>query len=107
MSKYFFTLLFFPFLICLSQQEGPIISQKLENPEIINRQHIQKRSKIWIEPQWKFDNGNYIWVSGHWAQKRVGYQFINGYWIKKEDGWSWVDGYWEKISIKKWRNLYS
>ena len=83
------------------------MSKTIKNPETSTKQYIQKRSKAWIDGQWKLENGNYIWKSGHWVQKRVGYQFINGYWIQKENGWTWVDGYWEKISIKKWKNLYS
>ena len=93
--------------ICFSQQEGPIISQKLEAPETTTKQYIQKRSQIWIEGQWKVENNNYIWVSGHWVCKRMGYHFINGQWQQKENGWVWTDGYWELIPIRKWKNLYS
>ena len=63
MKNYFFSLLIYSVFICFSQQEGPIILQKLENPEEITKQYIQKRSQIWIEGQWKIENNKYVWVS--------------------------------------------
>tara|TARA_B100000902_G_scaffold389625_1_gene437109 strand:+ start:730 stop:1053 length:324 start_codon:yes stop_codon:yes gene_type:complete len=107
MKNYFVNLLILFSFICFSQQQGPIISQKLETPEKIIKQYIQKRTQTWIEGQWKVENNNYIWMSGHWVQKRIGYHFINGKWMQKENGWAWLNGYWEAVSIKKWKILYS
>ncbi len=91
----------------LIQAEGPILKDKLLNPEKIEKQTIQKRSHTWIEAQWKVINNQYQWKSGYWEEKRIGYVFVNGYWDKKTNGWAWKEGYWKKIDLKKWMNLYS
>jgi len=90
-----------------AQNEGPILAEKLEMPEKLVKQTLQKRSLIWIDGQWKIENNKYIWVSGHWEAKKIGYVFINGKWIKKSKGWMWTDGYWKKIDLNKWMNLYA
>jgi hypothetical protein len=90
-----------------AQTQGPILAEKLEAPETIVKQTLQKRALIWIDGQWEVQNGEYIWVSGHWENKKIGYVFINGKWTKKGKGWIWTDGYWKKIDINKWLNLYA
>ena len=91
----------------MGQQEGPVLPNKLVNPQDFVEQFIKKRSYTWIDGQWKIDGGKYVWIDGHWVPKRIGYHYINGKWIKKDNGWAWLDGYWEPISIKKWKTLYS
>ena len=90
-----------------AQNQGPILAEKLEIPEKIVKQHIKKRSAIWIDGQWKVENNQYIWVSGHWEAKKIGYVFVNGTWTKDSQGWVWTDGYWKQIPIKKWKLLYA
>jgi hypothetical protein len=107
MKKKIFNLLLVSTFFCFGQKEGPIVLNKLDNPEPIKKITIQKRSQTWIEGQWNVDNNNYKWVTGHWVPKRVGYRFINGLWIEKGNGWVWRDGYWETVPIKKWKLMYS
>ena len=95
------------FFITFCSADGPILKEKLTNPEEYKRQTLQKRSFIWIDGQWEVDNNTYKWVSGHWVPKRMGYVFINGTWEKKSNGWTWKEGYWKKINMNKWINLYS
>jgi|TARA_B100001113_G_C20561216_1_gene384816 hypothetical protein len=90
-----------------AQNQGPVLAEKLEMPEKIVKQHIKKRSAIWIEGQWKVENNQYIWVSGHWEAKKFGYVFVNGTWTKGPQGWVWTEGYWQQIPIKKWKLLYA
>ena len=90
-----------------AQNQGPILAEKLEMPEKIVKQHIKKRSAMWIEGQWKVENNQYIWVSGHWEAKKIGYVFVNGTWTKGSQGWIWTDGYWKQIPIKTWKLLYA
>ena len=87
--------------ISTAQNQGPVLAEKLEMPEKIVKQTLQKRSLMWIEGQWTIENNQYIWVSGHWATKKIGYVFINGQWSKKSKGWTWTNGYWKKININK------
>ena len=90
-----------------AQNQGPILAEKLEAPETIVKQTLQKRAFIWIDGQWEVQNGEHVWVSGHWENKKIGYVFINGQWTKKSKGWTWTNGYWKKININKWLNLYA
>ncbi len=90
-----------------AQNQGPVLAQKLEAPETIVKQTLQKRALIWIDGQWKVENNQYIWVSGHWENKKVGYVFINGKWTKNSKGWVWTDGYWKQIDINKWISLHA
>ena len=90
-----------------AQTQGPILAQKLDAPEKLVKQTLQKRALIWIDGQWTVESGEYIWVSGHWENKKIGYVFVNGQWTKKSKGWVWTDGYWKKIDLNKWMNLYS
>ena len=90
-----------------AQNQGPVLAEKLESPEKIVKQTLQKRSLTWIEGQWKVENNQYIWVSGHWATKKIGYVFVNGKWTKNSKGWMWTEGYWKQIALNKWMNLYA
>ena len=90
-----------------AQTQGPILAEKLDAPEKLVKQTLQKRALIWIDGQWKVESGEYIWVSGHWETKKIGYVFVNGKWTKKSKGWVWTDGYWKKIDLNKWMNLYA
>ena len=90
-----------------AQNQGPILAEKLDAPEKLVKQTLQKRALIWIDGQWKVESGEYIWVSGHWETKKIGYVFVNGKWTKKSKGWVWTDGYWKKIDLNKWMNLYA
>ena len=90
-----------------AQTEGPILADKLEAPETIVKQTLQKRAFIWIDGQWEMQNDKYIWVSGHWESKKIGYIFINGEWTKTSKGWVWKEGYWKKIDINKWMTLFA
>ena len=91
--------------ITQASSNGPVLKEKLENPEKNVRQTLQKRAFIWIEGQWEIINNTYQWKSGHWEEKRVGYVFVNGLWEKTGKGWSWKEGYWKKIDISKWYSL--
>ena len=90
-----------------AQTQGPVLAEKLEMPEKLVKQTLQKRSLIWIDGQWKVENNKYIWVSGHWETKRIGYVFIDGKWKKTSKGWVWTDGYWKKIDLNKWMTLFA
>ena len=90
-----------------AQNQGPIVAEKLEVPENIIKQTMQKRALIWIDGQWKIENNQYIWMKGHWEAQKVGYVFVNGTWSKKSKGWVWTEGYWKKINIHKWMSLYA
>ena len=90
-----------------AQNQGPVLAQKLEAPETIVKQTLQKRALIWIDGQWKIENNQYIWVSGHWETKKIGYIFINGEWKQTSKGWVWKEGYWKKIDFNKWMSLYA
>jgi hypothetical protein len=90
-----------------AQTQGPILAEKLEMPEKIVKQTLQKRALIWIDGQWKIEDNQYIWVSGHWETKKIGYIFINGEWKKTSKGWIWTEGFWKKIDINKWMTLYA
>jgi hypothetical protein len=90
-----------------AQTQGPILAEKLEMPEKLVKQTLQKRSLIWIDGQWKVEDNKYIWVSGHWETKRIGYVFIDGKWKKTSKGWIWTDGYWKKIDLNKWMTLFA
>ena len=48
-----------------AQTQGPILAEKLDAPEKLVKQTLQKRALIWIDGQWKVESGEYIWVSGH------------------------------------------
>ena len=89
-----------------AQNQGPVLAEKLEMPEKIVKQTLQKRALTWIEGQWKIENNTYIWVSGHWENKKIGYVFINGKWEKNSKGWIWTEGYWKKIELNKWMNIH-
>ena len=39
-----------------AQTEGPILAEKLEAPETIVKQTLQKRALIWIDGQWEVQN---------------------------------------------------
>ena len=39
-----------------AQNQGPVLAQKLEAPETIVKQTLQKRALIWIDGQWKVEN---------------------------------------------------
>ena len=93
--------------ISTAQNQGPVLAEKLEIPEKIVKQTLQKRSLMWIEGQWKVENNQYIWVSGHWATKKIGYVFVNGKWNQNSKGWMWTEGYWKQIELNKWMNLYA
>ena len=90
-----------------AQTQGPILAEKLEMPEQIVKQTLQKRALIWIDGQWQIEDNQYIWVSGHWENKKIGYIFINGEWKKTSEGWTWKEGFWKKIDINKWMTLYA
>ena len=90
-----------------AQNQGPILAEKLEAPEQLIKQTLQKRALIWINGQWEVKNDEYIWKSGHWENKKIGYVFINGKWSKGSKGWVWTEGYWKKIDVNKWMNLYA
>tara|TARA_B100000427_G_scaffold301024_1_gene283911 strand:- start:329 stop:712 length:384 start_codon:yes stop_codon:yes gene_type:complete len=90
-----------------AQNQGPILAEKLEAPEQLIKQTLQKRALIWIDGQWEVTNNEYIWKSGHWENKKIGYVFINGKWSKGSKGWVWTEGYWKKIDLNKWMNLYA
>ena len=93
--------------ISSAQNQGPVLAEKLDAPELIVKQTLQKRAVIWIDGQWKVENNQYVWVSGHWEAKKVGYVFVSGEWTKKSSGWAWTEGYWKKINMKKWMNIYA
>ena len=93
--------------ISIAQNQGPILAEKLDVPEKIVKQTLQKRSLIWIKGQWKIENNQYIWISGHWTQKKIGFVFVDGKWSKKAKGWRWEEGYWKQIGINQWMNLYA
>ena len=93
--------------ISTAQNQGPVLAEKLEMPEEIVKQTLQKRALIWIDGQWKIEGNKYIWVSGHWENKKIGYVFVNGNWDKSSKGWTWTDGYWKEIELTKWMNLYA
>jgi|TARA_B100000614_G_C14346091_1_gene410975 hypothetical protein len=93
--------------ISTAQNTGPVLAEKLEAPEQIVKQTLQKRALIWIDGQWKIENNQYIWVSGHWETKKIGYIFINGKWEQTSKGWVWEEGYWKKIDFNKWMSLYA
>ena len=93
--------------ISKAQNVGPILVNKLDAPEQLAKQGIQKRALTWIDGQWKVENDKYIWVSGHWTNKKMGYVFINGTWDKSSRGWAWEEGYWKKINMSKWMNIYA
>ena len=90
-----------------AQNQGPVLAQKLEAPETIVKQTLQKRALIWIDGQWKIDNNKYVWVSGHWETKKIGYVFVNGQWTENNRGWTWTEGYWKAIDLNKWMILYA
>ena len=90
-----------------AQTQGPVLAEKLEMPEKLVKQTLQKRALIWIDGQWKIENSQYKWVSAHWEAKKIGYVFINGKWSKSSKGWTWIDGYWKEIDLHKWMNLYA
>jgi len=90
-----------------AQNIGPILSDKLDAPETIVKQNLQKRTLTWIDGQWKIENNQYKWVSGHWTNKKMGYVFINGKWKESAKGWAWKEGYWKKIELSKWMTLYA
>ena len=90
-----------------AQNQGPILAEKLEAPEQLIKQTLQKRALIWIDGQWEVKNNEYIWKSGHWENKKIGNVFINGKWSKGSKGWVWTEGYWKKINVNKWMNLYA
>ena len=93
--------------ISQAQNVGPILANKLDAPEQLAKQSIQKRALTWIDGQWEIKNDKYIWVSGHWANKKIGYVFINGVWEKSSKGWRWKEGYWKQVSMNTWTNLYA
>ena len=93
--------------ISIAQNQGPILVEKLDVPEKIVKQTLQKRSLIWIKGQWKIENNQYVWISGHWTQKKIGFVFVDGKWSKKSKGWIWEEGYWKQIGINQWMNLYA
>ena len=90
-----------------AQNQGPVLAEKLETPEKIVKQTLQKRALIWIDGQWKIDNNKYVWVSGHWKTKKIGYVFVNGQWSENNRGWTWTEGYWKTIDLNKWMILYA
>ena len=90
-----------------AQNQGPVLAQKLEAPETIVKQTLQKRALFWIDGQWKIDNNKYVWVSGHWETKKIGYVFVNGQWSENNRGWTWTEGYWKAIDLNKWMILYA
>jgi len=93
--------------VSIAQNKGPVLAEKLEAPEQIVKQTLQKRALIWIDGQWKIEDNQYIWVSGHWETKKIGYLFINGEWKQTSKGWVWKEGYWKKIDFNKWMSLYA
>ena len=93
--------------ISTAQNQGPVLAEKLDAPEQLVKQTLQKRALTWIEGQWEIQNNQYIWVSGHWKTKKIGYVFINGKWDKSSKGWTWTEGYWKQIDMHKWMNLYA
>ena len=93
--------------ISIAQNQGPVLAEKLEMPEKLVKQTLQKRALIWIDGQWKIENNQYIWVSGHWATKKIGYVFVNGQWNESNRGWTWTEGHWKTIDLNKWMILYA
>jgi hypothetical protein len=93
--------------ISQAQNIGPILANKLDAPEQLTKQSVEKRALTWIDGQWKIENDKYIWVSGNWANKKIGYVFINGAWEKSSKGWTWKEGHWKQVSMSKWMNIYA
>ena len=90
-----------------AQNQGPILANKLVNPEPKITHTIKKEHFVWIDGQWKVENNKYIWISGHWTAKKARHVFINGNWKKQNDGWSWEEGYWKKYQINNYKKLYT
>ena len=59
--------------ISTAQNQGPVLAEKLEMPEKLVKQTLQKRALIWIDGQWKIENNQYNWISAHWEAKKIGY----------------------------------
>ena len=53
--------------ISSAQNQGPILANKLVNPEAKIIQTIKKEHFVWIDGQWKFENNKYTWINGHWT----------------------------------------
>ena len=47
-----------------AQNQGPILAEKLEAPEQLIKQTLQKRALIWIDGQWETINNKYKWKAG-------------------------------------------
>ena len=90
-----------------AQNQGPILANKLIDPEPQIIQNVNKEHFVWIDGQWKVKNNTYTWVSGHWAAKKPEHIFVNGKWIKKNNGWVWTEGYWQKDRKIKYIRLYA
>ena len=49
---------------------------------------------IWIEPEWRWQNGVYVQIPGHWERTRKHSRWVQGRWIYTRRGYRWQEGRW-------------
>ena len=50
---------------------------------------------VWVNDEWKWNNGRYEHVDGYWATPERGrHGWVEGHWKHRRDGWVWVPGHW-------------
>lgn len=63
-------------------------------------------SHIWIDGDWRWDNGSRIYIHqpGYWARPRQGRVYEKGYWQSDPRGKTWIRGHWRRDNGKSVRN---
>jgi len=91
--KYFFNCLLFALILgaagCAEENTVPARPEAV----VVERTEAPYPNAIWIDNEYRWDNGTYIVVPAHW-EKAQGV-WVPGHWKSTTRGYSWVPGHWE------------
>jgi len=52
---------------------------------------------VWIDEDWRVNNGNYEWYGGRWEEPpHPGWRYTPGYWDHNGHGHRWHAGHWHR-----------
>jgi hypothetical protein len=87
-------LAFILFTIAACNSSHYVISTQLPVP-VYEKPIAPGPGYVWIDGDWKVEDGNYIWHEGHWRKPKVHKVWHPGYWQSTTNGWYWQPGRWQ------------
>jgi len=66
-------------------------------PTAVVRVDAPSPRHVWIDEDWRWDNGRYVWAGGRWEEPpHAGWRYHPGRWEHGPHGDRWVGGRWAR-----------